>query len=160
MMKNAWIVAVFTMLSSLPFVVHGQDLAEAEVQALLVRLDQAFPAQDIETIAASLGDDVQIRSTMTIGTDAETYDYDKSSYLKALREGWAQMTGYRYRRANQRVVIAGDVATATADVVESGAVEGGHVTSTMAETVTIERVKGDLVVTRVVGTGRVKVEPR
>jgi hypothetical protein len=127
---------------------------------LPARIDRAIPAKDIDALADAFSDGVQISVTVTIGTDVQHYRYDKREYLQSLRDAWAMSSDYRYRRSNQKIVVSGDVVTATADVEESAAVAGGTFHTRARETVTIERVGGEPRVTRIVGEGTVRGEPR
>jgi ketosteroid isomerase-like protein len=160
-MGSPWKVLVFVVLAAIGGAVAAQAPTEAEVRALIDRADRAALAQDIDTVASALSDAVQLSGTLSAeGTVVERFAYDKRAYLAALRESWAIASGATFRRSNLRIVVSGDVATATSDVAGTATVAGGTLRTQGRETVTIERVNGALVMTRSVGHATVSGEPR
>jgi ketosteroid isomerase-like protein len=160
-MERTWKGFVFVVLGALAGAVAAQGLTEAEVRAALDRMDRATQARDIDTIASALGDGVQITGTLSVGTTVvERFSYDKRSYLSALRDSWAVASGHTFRRANERIVVSGEVATVTGDLFETATVAGGTLRTQTRGTTTLERVNGVVVVTRAVSEGQVSGEPR
>lgn len=160
-MARSWRALVFAVLAVVGGAAAAQGPTEAEVRAVLERVDRAIQARDLDTVASAVAENVQISGTLSTGTTVvDRYEYDKREYLALLRDGWAQVSDYTYRRANQQIVVSGEVATATADVFESSSVPGGVLRTQTRETVTFERVNGAVVATRIVGDAIVSGEPR
>lgn len=160
-MARSWRALALVVLAGFAGAVAAQGPTEAEVRAVLERVDRAGQARDVDAIAGALAEGARISITLLAGsTVVDRFSYDKRTYLAALRDGWAQASDYSYRRANQRIVVSGAVATATADVFEHASVPGVVMRTQTRETVTLERVGGSVVITRIVGDASVSAEPR
>lgn len=160
-MARGWRVSAFAMLVAFGGAAVAQGPSEAEVRAVIERMDRAGDNRDVDTIAGLLGEGVQISGTLSAqGTVVERYRYDKRTYLAALREAWAQTSAHTQRRSNLRIVVSGAVATATSDLTATATVAGGILRTQGRETATFERANGAVVVTRVIGDANVSGEPR
>jgi hypothetical protein len=154
------------MIFLLVFAVHAlaasparaEALREAEVAALLGRIDRAFAARDLDAVARELDEGIGIRGTLRHGDKTTTHAYDKSAYLAAVRDSWAQASDYRYERTEPALVLSGDTATATALVVESSVFGSDRVRTRSRETVTLRRVEGGVRITEVAFEGELSIE--
>lgn len=75
----------------------------------------------------------------------------KAEYLANLGTTWAVATNYFCRRSNERIVISGNAATITADVVETFTIRGNTMRTRTSETAPLELVDGAARVTRMAG---------
>lgn len=160
-MGRPWRVFAFAVAGFFASAVAAQGPTEVEVRALLDSADRAIAAKDIDALATTLSEDVQISGAMSAeNVLVDRFRFDKPRYLAALRDNWTQATDYTYRRTNQRIVVSGAVATVTADVFESATVAGGVLRTQTRETTTVERRSGAVVVTRIEAEVTVSGAPR
>lgn len=160
-MGRTWSALVFAVVGLVAGTAAAQGPTEAEVRAVLERVDRAIQTRDLDAVASAVAENAQVSGTLSTGTTVvDRYCFDKREYLALLRDGWAQASDYTYRRANQQIVVSGEVATATADVFESSTVPGGVLRMQTRETVTFERIDGLVVATRIVGDATVPGDQR
>lgn len=152
-MGSTWKVLVFAALAAFSFAVPAQDLSESEVRGVLDRMDAAVAKRDVDAIGRLLSAGAQLSGTLKVGAGAQTFRYNKSQYLQNLRDSWAQLVDYRYRRSNVVIVVSGRAATATADVHETLVLPAGTMSVKSRESVTLERLDGAVLITRVVAQG-------
>lgn len=149
-MGSTWKVLVFAALVAVSFTAPAQDLTESEVKAVLDRMDAAVAKRDVDAIGRLLSAGAQLSGTLKVGAEAQTFSYNKPEYLQSLRESWAQLVDYGYQRSNPVIVVSGRAATATADVLETLVFPAGKMSVKSRESVTLERVDGAVLITRVV----------
>jgi hypothetical protein len=149
-MGSTWKVLVFAALAAVSFAVPAQDLTESEVQAVLDRMEAANSRRDVDTIGRFLSEGAQISGTLTVGTDVQPFRYSKQEYLQSLRDAWALLVDLRSQSSNQVIRISGRVATVTYDARLTMVVPAGEMHARSRDTLTMERLDGAVLVTRVV----------
>lgn len=152
-MGSPWKVLVFAALAAVSFAVPAQDLTESEVKAVLDRMEAANSRRDVDTIGRFLSEDAQISGTLAVGTDVQPFRYNKQEYLQSLRDAWALLVDLRSQSSNQVIVVSGRVATVTYDARITMVVPAGEMHSRSRDTLTLERLDGAVLVTRVVSHG-------
>jgi hypothetical protein len=129
------------------------ELTEASVRALIAKVDRAIPARNVAVIAEVLAERVVISVNMTVNGQLQHLSPDRGQYLDMLKQTWATVSDYRYRRYNQRITIEGHQAIVTADVWESATLNGQTMSTQSRETTIIESVDGKLQATAISTTG-------
>ena len=118
---------------------------EAEVRALMQRVEAAARARDVQRLAALLADDCRIELRTHIGGDERVTTFTKAEYVEMLTSGYAAMRdlrAYDYRMSDLRVRLEPGGATVWAVVHEAAAFAGGTVATRSEETSRVER-RGD-----------------
>lgn len=126
-------------------VATAAPLAEAEVRALMERVEAAARARDVERLAALLAEDCRIELRTRIGGDERVTTFTKAEYVEMLTSGYAAMRdlkAYDYAMSDLRVQLDGDGATVHAVVHEGAAFAGGTVATRSEEVSRVER-RGD-----------------
>lgn len=132
-------------------VANAGELSQKSVKALLDSVDAAANSQNVEQIASSMSDNVEIVINVTMQGQTQVMQITKPQYIEMLKQGWAEYSDYKYTRSSTKIDIKGDKAIATATVKESMTVQGQKVSSVTREEATIELVKGEPRVTKLVG---------
>jgi hypothetical protein len=129
----------------------AEGLTEQAVNAFIAQVDKAVLRMDADAVGEALSDQASITLNIAAGGRKAVYRYSKTEYLKILEEGWSKYTNYKYRRTTVKLTITGNRAFLVTDVHESMTVEGRNISGTATEEVTVERIDGDLRITKIAG---------
>lgn len=130
---------------------HAGDLNEAAVNNFLNKLDAAIEKLDVNGVAATMSDAVDIILNIDMQGQKQVMQLTKAQYVDMLRQGWAAYSNYKYSRSNVKVKMNGNSALVTADVSETMTVQGQTMTGNSKEEVTVELQNGQPVITKIVG---------
>ncbi len=148
-MRIALLVACLFAL--MPSTSWAQQLDEQTVLKLVSDFDQAIAREDVDGIAGLLSDKVGIVANYRVSGQSRRVAMNKSSYVEALRQGWAIATTYSYRRENLSVTLSGpDRAVVTATVFETVTAHAQTINSTAKETTVVELEAGKPLITSIV----------
>lgn len=148
-MKRLLTAILGVLACSGPTLGHAAPLTEATVRALLTKVDAAIPARDFSAVAALLAPGVTITVDSTVTGQVPHVSLSRSEYLTMLQQTWAQASDYTYRRSNQKIVIKTHQAIVTSDISESLTANRLVMITNSKETMTIERINGQLQATAI-----------
>jgi hypothetical protein len=136
------------VLASAPLA--AEELTERDLRAFIAKLDDAIAQRDVDTILARIAEHARISVTVTVFGQTQTLRMNKTEYRQMLTTAWNGASSYEYHRSNEKITIAGDQATITADIDESIVVEGRKVDTKARERATVESFDGTLMLTQLV----------
>lgn len=135
--------------------------SDADIQALLGRIDAAALNRDAEAIGDALSDDVRVVIEMPTASGSMQIELNKDQYLDVLSEGWRMIgPSYRFRRDATEITRNGEVAQVISVVHEAFEAEGETMGTRTLEIADIAMQKGRLVVIKVVGQAYVEDRDR
>lgn len=120
-------------------------VAEADVRALMQRVEHAARARDVERLAALLADDCRIELRTRMGGKEHLTPFTKAEYIGMLTSGYASMRdlqAYDYEMSQLEVQLDPGGATVRAVVHEAAVFPGGTVATRSEEVSRVER-RGD-----------------
>jgi hypothetical protein len=123
--------------------------SEADVRALMSRVEHASQARDVATLAAVLAPDCRIELTAMIDGHEQVTLMTREEYIEALTRGFAAMkdlAAYEYRVTDLAISFeeSPPAATVVSHVHESFVFQGRHGDTDSSETTRIERRGGAL----------------
>jgi hypothetical protein len=139
---------VCAFLASAPLA--AEELTERDLKAFIAKLDDAIAQRDVDTIIGRIAEHAVISVTVNTFGQTQTLRMNKRQYRDMLTLAWNGASSYEYDRSNEKITIAGDQATITADIAESIVVEGQKVDTKARERATVESFDGTLMLTQLV----------
>jgi hypothetical protein len=136
------------LLASAPLA--AEELTERDLKAFIAKLDDAIARRDVDTIIGRIAEHAVISVTVNTFGQTQTLRMNKRQYGEMLNVAWSGASSYEYDRSNEKITIAGDQATITADITESIVVEGQKVDTKARERATVESFDGTLMLTQLV----------
>jgi len=136
------------LLASAPLT--AEELTERDLKAFIAKLDEAIAQRDVDTIVERIAEHAVISVTVNTFGQTQTLRMNKRQYRDMLTLAWNGASSYEYDRSNEKITIAGDQATITADIAESIVVEGQKVDTKARERATVESFDGTLMLTQLV----------
>lgn len=126
----------------------NQKITEPEVLNLLSKIEVAANNKDVEAIIANLSDQAQIKATMTVGGQTQTFAFNPDQYRDRLKQAFAAKSNYSYSRQHTKVKISPDGKSATANytITESIIVNGELRRSVGSEVATFVKENGKLAI--------------
>jgi hypothetical protein len=128
----------------------AEELTERDLKAFIAKMDDAIARRDVDTIIGRIAEHAVISVTVNTFGQTQTLRMNKRQYRQMLETAWAGASGYEYDRSNEKITIAGDQATITADIAESMVLEGQKVDTKARERATVESFDGTLMLTQLV----------
>jgi hypothetical protein len=90
----------------------GQVLQQAEIEAMLARMQVASQAMDADALAPFFAADASFDFTITSQGDSQRMRMNRSEYLQSIRNARQVTSSYQYRPGTPRISIAADGLTA------------------------------------------------
>jgi hypothetical protein len=104
--------------------------------------------RDVDTIIGRIAEHAVISATVTVFGQTQVLRMNKTEYRQMLTATWGGASSYEYHRSNEKITIAGDQATITADIAESLVVDGQKLDTKARERATVESFDGTLMLTQ------------
>ena len=142
---------VFLQLFFLSTTAFSAEVTESTVKKLLSEMDVAITNLDSETLAKTLSDDIQITIHINIQGNEQVMKPSKQEYISMLKQGWAAVENYSYKRSDLVIDIKDGKAVVSANVKETMTVQGQSLSGESKEVATVESVNGKLLFTNIVG---------
>ena len=143
-----WFFLSLFFLSTTAF---SAEVTEGTVKKLLSEMDVAITNLDSETLAKTLSDDIQITIHINIQGNEQVMKPSKQDYISMLKQGWAAVENYSYKRSDLVIDIKDGKAVVSANVKETMTVQGQSLSGESKEVATVESVNGKLLFTNIVG---------
>jgi hypothetical protein len=134
------------LLGSAPLA--AEELTERDLKAFIAKLDDAIARRDVDTIIGRIAEHAVISATVTVFGQTKVLRMNKTEYRQMLTATWGGASSYEYRRSNEKITIAGDQATITADIAESMVLDGQKLDTKARERATVESFDGTLMLTQ------------
>lgn len=148
MSRTAIVLSALLLLA--PSLGLGQTFDEPTVRKIMADIDRASAARDIAGVARHLSEGATLTVEMEADGQPQRLTMSKPEYIEAIRQAWAGVETYDYRRSNVKISLSGgNRAVVTATVVETVTMQGKTMRTTSAETSVVELVAGKPLVTSV-----------
>ena len=126
-------------------------IGKSQIRSILNAMETAANQKDVDGIVKHMAPNIAIKITIQLGTGSQQLSLSREQYRQYLQQGFetSQRRSGKYTNLKIQIAPNGQTATATYLLVEEATLKGqpGTFTSTSQETVTFERIKGQLLET-------------
>ena len=128
---------------------QASKITKEKILNLLKSIDEAAIKKDAKTIMAHMAPNAVIKMEMPGPEGKQIFRWNTKEYETNLKQSYAEVSDYQYKRVNTKIEIAKDGRTArvTDTVLETVSVGGQTIHSETKETALLEWQNGKLLIT-------------
>jgi ketosteroid isomerase-like protein len=142
--------------------VRENQLNERQIRAIFNAMATATKQKDVEAIVKYMAPEIAIEMTLRVGKGSQKLNLTREQYRQYLEQGFAITRSYSSQYKNLTIQIApnGQQGIATYTLIEETTLKEQPVTLTSIsqETVTFERIKGQILATAVTSDSTIEVK--
>ena len=127
------------------------ELTKSSVESFMTKIDKALHARDIDTLADSMSDTIQIFITVDIQGQKQTVQLSKDQYIDSIKQTLAIASDYSYDLTVTNIEIKGDKSFVKATSKEKTTVQGQTISGTTTSEGVIEIIDGKFQMTNLTG---------
>ena len=127
------------------------ELTKPSIEAFLTKINKDASARDVDALAKSVSDAIQIVYTFDIQGQKQTLQFSKDQYISNLKQGWAIASDYEHDQTITNIEINSDKAFFQAITKEKTTIQGQTFSSTTQSEGVIEIIDGKFQVTKLIG---------
>ena len=126
------------------------DITEQDIREIMDNVEEALLNKDIDGVIKYMSPSVEINISRDTPVGPRTERWTRDKYKAETETALSMVSNYEYRRENQVVKISDDMQSAVVetDVIEVMELFGNRMKTSTHETVVMEIIDGDLLVTK------------
>lgn len=149
-------VMAFCLIVS--FTGHAAELSEKQVRDFIAKFESAVLALDVDSVGASLSDDLEMTANVTFHGVTNAITMNKQEYLLSMEQNLEVYSNYTYTTTGLEITLLGNnKANVKYNSLTSMTVQGRAITADSKESATVELINGKVLVTEGVMNSEMKM---